>query len=115
MRCAELILSLLLHPLPSALMRLVLPSFARSRRESLGRFPDPMIREHFLEQMRAHMVGGGGMLSAPDSPLPPRGSFWPEGTGASALDDIRGVEPGQHPHLRHPQHHPSSAQHQVGV
>ncbi|CAM9139516.1 unnamed protein product, partial [Sphacelaria rigidula] len=78
--------------------------------DSLGRFPDPMIREHFLEQMRAHMVGGGGMLSAPDSPLPPRGPFWTEGSGANALDDIR-VDAGQHPHLRHPQHHPSSAQH----
>lgn len=94
------------------------PAFTGSvlllRRDSLGRFPDPMIREHFLEQMRAHMVGGGGMLSAPDSPLPPRGPFWTEGSGANALDDIR-VDAGQHPHLRHPQHHPSSAQHPVCV
>ncbi|CAM9660412.1 unnamed protein product, partial [Pylaiella littoralis] len=36
--------------------------------ESLGRFPDMAAREHFLEQMKAYMVGGASGMSPPDSP-----------------------------------------------
>lgn len=39
-----------------------------SNRESLGRFPEMAVREHFLEQMRTYMVGGAAVMSAQDSP-----------------------------------------------
>ena len=37
-------------------------------RDCLGRFPEKAARERFLERMRMYMIGGGTVLSLPDSP-----------------------------------------------
>ena len=34
----------------------------------MGRFPEKAARERFLERMRMYMIGGGTVLSLPDSP-----------------------------------------------
>eukprot|EP00752_Nemacystus_decipiens_P014601 g13003.t1 len=57
--------------------------------ETLGRFPEMAVREHFLEQMRTYMVGGGTAMS-PDSDSPHRGGQQHSlDTSSSSVEDTR--------------------------
>ncbi|CAM9951746.1 unnamed protein product [Ectocarpus sp. 4 AP-2014] len=72
--------------------------------ESLGRFPEMAVREHFLEQMRAYMIGGNTSASPPDSPLPIRQQH--------GLDDATGSLGGGD-RMRQQQHHQQLQHHQA--
>lgn len=71
-------------------------------RESLGRFPDPGVRENFLQQMRSHMVGGSAMLSPPDSP---HTSNVHDDSASSLEDSCRDLPHHQQPKLQQHQPH----------
>lgn len=59
------------------------------QRETLGRFPEMAVREHFLEQMRTYMIGGGTAMS-PDSDSPHRtGQQHSLDTSSSSVEDTR--------------------------
>ncbi|CAN0053934.1 unnamed protein product, partial [Scytosiphon promiscuus] len=62
--------------------------------ESLGRFPDMAVRDHFLEQMRTYMIGGTAATLPPDSPHP-LGQHALEDS-SSSLDDNRERSRQQH-------------------
>lgn len=62
----------------------------KTRRETLGRFPEMAVREHFLEQMRKYMIGGGTAMSQDsDSPHHTGQQHSSVDNSSSSLEDSR--------------------------